>query len=147
MVFSVKTPHNCPGFVKVEPWGSVCDFCKTWASGHIRLRHMALATGPHFSVCRELQRIKFSHLLSRSPNLINIIASFFLLHNLPFDGAVFQAHIADFSDTFVLFFWLFLVFFISIPLTVILPGIELSATADSLYLQTANVTRCLLSTH
>lgn len=64
---------------------------------------------PHFHVCRELWRIKFYHLLSHSPPLINILTSFSLsLFLLPkaryfkctapiyFDNLVFfHLHLAD----------------------------------------------------
>lgn len=74
-VFWVETPWDCPGFVTAEVWANVCDFCKAWASGHIRACHMVLANGPHCPVCWELWRIKFSHLLSHWPPLINMLHS------------------------------------------------------------------------
>lgn len=124
-VFLVETPQDCPGFVTAEVWSNVCDFCKAWASGHIRPCHMVLPPPrpPHCPVCRELWRIKFYHLLSHSPPLINILTSFFPVPVLASKGPIFQTHSSD-------LFWQLGLFSFTFSWQSSGPTCSTSATAD-----------------
>lgn len=78
---------------------------------------------PYCPVCRELWRIKFDHLLSRSHLLINKLTLFFPLPVLASKGPTFQTHISD-------FFWQLGLFSFTFSWQSSGPTCSTSATAD-----------------
>lgn len=102
--------------------GGVCDFFKSWASGHIRACHMA-----HTDTLPCPQRTSEDHILSPSvsftPLLINILSASFPSAQIVHLMAASLKHISE-------MFFGTLSILIYFPLTVIWADLLYSATAD-----------------